>query len=455
MRKFWAVVKREYVQRVRSRMFLVITLGAPLMFALFTVVPMLIANIKTGGPVRIAVVDETGRMFARVRESLARGHGRDEEGGEADASAGAREALGQNRQAQIERAAKTTEPSFEVEQVASAGRTAEELRAQLDERVRAEELDAYLVLPRDVLGEGEALYYSRNLGDVFTRGQVEDALEVAVREGRLDERGIKPEVMRAVNRPVKMQARKAGGAGGEGDDKGQGFFLVFGAGFVIYLTILMYGQVVLGAVIEEKETRIAEILFSSIRSFPLMLGKLIGVSLVALTQFAIWGLALAAFSLYGAAALAGRGLPVGFRLDIPASVYAYLVLFFLLGYFIYATVYALVGSMVTTSQEGGQLAMPIILVLVIGFYMAFPVIRSPGSPFAFWVSLVPFFAPITMLIRIVTQTPPFWQIALSLVIGFATVGLLLWLAARVYRVGMLMYGKRATIPEVLRWIRRP
>ena len=451
MRKFWAVVKREYVQRVRSRMFLVVTVGAPLMFALFTVVPVLIANIRTGGPTRIAVVDETGRMFERVRDSLARGRGREEEA--EDPAAGAREALGQNRQAQIERAAKSAEPTFEVERVEPEGRTLEELRARLDERVRREELDAYIILPRDVLGEGEAQYYARNLGDVFTRGQVSDALEVAVREARLDERGVKPDVMRAVNRPVKMQARKAGGGGNE--DKGEGFYLVFGAGFIIYLTILMYGQVILGAVIEEKETRIAEILFSSIRSFPLMLGKLIGVSLVALTQFAIWGLALAALSLYGAA-LSGRGgLPAGFQLNIPASVYAYLVLFFLLGYFIYATVYALVGSMVTTSQEGGQLAMPIILVLVIGFYMAFPVIRSPGSNFSFWISLVPFFAPITMLIRIVTQTPPFWQIALSLVIGFATVALLLWLAARVYRVGMLMYGKRATIPEVLRWIRRP
>jgi len=131
------------------------------------------------------------------------------------------------------------------------------------------------------------------------------------------------------------------------------------------------------------------------------------------------------------------------------------VLFFLLGYFIYATIYALVGSMVTTSQEGGQLALPIIMLLVIGFYLAFPVIRSPNSPFAFWVSLIPFFAPITMLIRIVSQTPPFWQIALSLGIGFATVALLLWLASRVYRVGMLMYGKRATIPEVLKWVRQP
>jgi ABC-2 type transport system permease protein len=253
--------------------------------------------------------------------------------------------------------------------------------------------------------------------------------------------------MRAVNQPVRMKATKAGGGGGA--DRGQGFFLVFGTGFVIYLTILMYGQVVLGAVIEEKETRIAEILFSSIRPFTLMAGKLVGVSLVALTQFAIWGLAFVGLGAY----FAGRGASIAIP-QVPASVYAYVVLFFLMGYFIYATLYALVGSMVTTSQEGGQLAMPIIMLLVVGFYLAFPVIRSPNSSFAIWVSLIPFFAPITMLIRIVTQQPPFWQIALSLGIGFATVALLLWLAARIYRVGMLMYGKRATIPEMLKWVRQ-
>ncbi|HJQ33814.1 MAG TPA: ABC transporter permease [Pyrinomonadaceae bacterium] len=453
MRKFWAVVKREYVQRVRSRMFLVVTVGAPLMFALFTVVPVLMASIKTGGPTRVAVSDETGRMFERVRDALVSGRGDDDED-EDETAAAAPEAMNQNSRAHLEQMAKASEQGFEVERVEAGGRTTEEIKAQLNGRVSRGELDAYIILPRDVLGGGEAQYYARNVGDVFTRGQVRGALVRAAREARLDERGIGPEVMRAVNQPLRVKTARAGGGGEE--DKGQAFWLVFGVGFVIYLTILMYGQVILGAIIEEKETRIAEILFSSIRSFPLMFGKMIGVSLVALTQFAIWGLALAALSLYGAATLAGRGgLPEEFQLNIPASVYAYLVLFFLLGYFIYASLYALVGSMVTTSQEGGQLAMPIIIVLVIGFYMAFPVIRSPGSPFAFWISLVPFFAPITMLIRIVTQTPPFWQIALSLAIGFATVALLLWLAARVYRVGMLMYGKRATIPEVLRWIRRP
>ncbi|PYT04278.1 MAG: hypothetical protein DMF65_02445 [Acidobacteria bacterium] len=449
MRKFLAVVKREYVQRVRSRMFLVVTIGAPLMFAIFTVVPALIAGIKAGGPTRIAVVDETGRMYERVRESLLSGSDEDEESAEAQAAS----AVNQNRSDRMKRAAAAGEQGYAVEMVEAGGRDIEEVKRRLNERVKGDELDGYLVIPPDVLTTGAAEFYARNTGDVFTNGQIADRLTKAVREQRMVERNINPADMREITQPVKVKTRKVGEGREEAEDTGQGFYLVFGVGFIIYLTILMYGQVVLGAVIEEKETRIAEILFSSIRSFPLMMGKLIGVSLVALTQFAIWGLAFAAFALYGVAKLAEQGMAIPLP-HVPASVFAYLVLFFLLGYFIYATIYALVGSMVTTTQEGGQLAMPIILILVLGFYMAFPVIRAPNSPFAFWVSMVPFFAPITMLIRIVTQTPPFWQIALSLAIGFATVVLLLWLAARVYRVGMLMYGKRATIPEVLKWIRQ-
>jgi ABC-2 type transport system permease protein len=109
---------------------------------------------------------------------------------------------------------------------------------------------------------------------------------------------------------------------------------------------------------------------------------------------------------------------------------------------------------VTTAQEGGQLAMPVILLLIVGFYLSFPTTQHPDSSFAFWVSMFPFFSPITMLVRIVTQTPPFWQILLSLAIGAGTVVLIVWLAARIYRVGMLMYGKKATLPEVWRWVRQ-
>jgi ABC-2 type transport system permease protein len=218
-------------------------------------------------------------------------------------------------------------------------------------------------------------------------------------------------------------------------------------GIWIYMSVLLYGQLVLGAVIEEKETRIAEILFSSMRSFPLMMGKLIGVSLVAVTQMGIWALTFIGLSVWAA----GRSISVP---QVAPIVFVYLLLFFLMGFFIYSTVYAVVGSMVTTTQEGSQVAMPIVLLLIAGFLISFNIIRNPNSPLAFWASMFPFFAPITMLVRIVTETPPLWQILLSLAIGFATATGLIWLASRIYRVGMLMYGKKANIPEVIRWVRQ-
>ena len=183
-----------------------------------------------------------------------------------------------------------------------------------------------------------------------------------------------------------------------------------------------------------------------------MFGKLIGVSLVALTQLGIWLLAFALLSGAGIAWLAANGVTGIGRLSLPPIFFVSFFLFFLFGYFLYATFYALVGSMVTTTQEGGQVAMPIIFLLVGAIYMAFPVMRNPNSAFSFWVSLIPFFAPITMMVRIVTQTPPLWQIVLSLGFGLVTVTVVLWLASRIYRVGMLMYGKKATIPEAWRWV---
>jgi ABC-2 type transport system permease protein len=128
--------------------------------------------------------------------------------------------------------------------------------------------------------------------------------------------------------------------------------------------------------------------------------------------------------------------------------------FFLVGYFIYASIFALIGASVTTTQEGGQFAFPAIMLLLIGFYFCFIVIRDPNSDMSFWVSVAPFFAPITMPVRILAETPPFWQIALAIVLNLITIVGLVWLASRVYRVGMLMYGKRATIPEILKWIRQ-
>jgi ABC-2 type transport system permease protein len=295
-----------------------------------------------------------------------------------------------------------------------------------------------------MLQNGQPEFSARNTADVFTQSRVENSINRALRSQRMVESGIDEKKIEKMSEPVSLKTTGTGGKESRGESS---FYLVFGLGLLIYMSVLLYGQFVLGAVIEEKETRIAEILFSSMRSFPLMMGKLIGVSLVALTQLGIWAVAFLSFSAW----LAGSNFTLP---HIPPLVFVYFALFFLLGYFIYATVYAVVGSMVTTTQEGGQLALPVVLLLVMGFYLSFNIIRSPNSSLAFWASMFPFFAPITMLVRIVTETPPWWQILLSFGIGVLTVVGLMWLAARIYRVGMLMYGKKASIPEVLKWIRQ-
>jgi ABC-2 type transport system permease protein len=447
MKKFLAVVRREYVQRVRSRMFVGLTILGPLLLILFSVVPGLLINIKTD-VTRLAVIDETdnAQLYERFRSALT----------EANTSSHRPDfagSLNANTRERIEQAGNSMTGRFSTERVDSNGRSLEDVRRELNRRIAANELDGYVVLPADILqnADSKPAYYGRNVGDVITRSQIQERLNLAVNRQRLIIAGVDEQRLKSLSRPVELETYPVNEKGEAGErDTGAGFFLVFFVGFSIYLTILLYGQVILGAVVEEKETRIAEILFSSIDSLPLMMGKLIGVSLVALTQLGIWGATFVALTgwILGASGLQGLNMP-----HLPPLFAVYFVLFFLLGYFLYASLYALIGSMVTTTQEGGQLAMPVVLLLVFGFYLAFPVIRSPSSPLAFWASMVPFFAPITMIIRIVSQTPPVWEIALSLFIGLVTVIAFLWLTARIYRVGMLMYGKRATIPEVLRWLR--
>ena len=443
MRKFLAVVKREYVQRVRTKFFIVATVLGPLFMAGFTILPAMMFGIKSGGPTRLAIVDQTGRMYERVAKELTSGKKpRDEDAVQAldQAPAG-----NNNAKEKIDQAGALSRGNYLVEEVPLNSRSIDDIRKTLEGRIQTHEIDGYVVLPANLLKEGRAEFRARNAADLFTASYVAGAISRAVRGQRLAEARIDERFVAEASEPIALQTTGAGGQESKGEAS---FYLAFGAGLLIYMSVLLYGQFVLGAVIEEKETRIAEILFSSMRAFPLMMGKLIGVSLVALTQLGIWALAFLIFSAWAAA---GSSIPLP---QIPAMLFLYFLIYFLMGYFVYATVYAVVGSMVTTTQEGGQLALPVVLMLVAGFLLSRNIIRSPNSSLAFWTSMFPFFAPITMLMRIVTETPPLWQILLSLGIGIAIIVGLVWLASRIYRVGMLMYGKKATIPEVWRWVRQ-
>lgn len=451
MIKFLAIVKREYLKRVRAKSFIVATILGPMLMIAFMVLPVLIALIGASEPVRLAIVDQQGSMFERVRDSFLR---KSEEEVDADSPAsGGPLDLSRNPQTHARDAGLAVPGIFRVERVDDVStRSLEELKRVLTERVLNDELDGYLIVPADILANRKAEYYGRNVGDLFTRAQLAENLSRAVNEQRLTDEGVAPNLLQEMSRRVSLSTIKVS-AQGEEKDSGAAFFFVLGIGFLIFIMVLMYGGVILSAVVEEKETRVAEMLFSSVRAFPLMLGKLIGVSLVALTQFAIWGILVGAFLLFGVSALAAQGANIALpQIGVVAIVYFFL--FFLLGYFIYATVYALIGSIVTSQEESQQFVLLAVFPLLTAFYLVFPVIRSPDSAISIWASIIPLTSPVVMLVRIVTQTPPFWQIALSLLVGFGTVVSLIWVAARIYRVGMLMYGKRASVSEIMRWLKQ-
>jgi len=438
MRKMLAVVRREYVQGVRNKGFIISTLLAPAIMAMFIVVPALLVTLRTGEATRLAVVDLTGRLYAPLSESLAGGGEAPEEGPKRPPR-GMRD---ENFQVQ-----------FALERVEPGGRALEEVRAELSRRVLENKLDAYLVLPAEVLTGGAAELYARNTGDMFTHGLLEQRLGRLVFDERLRAEQLDGARVRALLSEFEVRRTRVSKGGEQRDEGPGGFIFPFIVGAFVVIAIMMYGQTILSAVVEEKTTRIVEVLFSSLRAFPLLLGKLVGVSLVGFTQFAIWGVMFALLGLYGVGALT----LAGGNITLPRVPLAALVLapfYFMVGFYVYATLYAAIGSVVTSEKEATQIITPFSFLPLVAIYLAFPVIRNPNSAFSFWLSMVPFFSPVAMLVRVVTEPPPAWQIALSLLIGAATVIGMVWLASRVYRTGMLMYGKRATLPEIWRWARR-
>jgi ABC-2 type transport system permease protein len=217
---------------------------------------------------------------------------------------------------------------------------------------------------------------------------------------------------------------------------------------ILYTSILMWGQSVMTGVIEEKGTRVIEVVLSGLSATELLAGKLVGVGAAGLTQFGVWALSMLGLSITMAAPDAAFKLP-----EVSALILVSFVLFFLLGYAFYASLYAAVGSAVNNLQEAQSFVMPLVMPLVVAI-MFFPVVlESPDGPLAVALSFVPLFTPLLMFLRIVVLTPPMWQIGLSLVVMLGSIAGVLWCAARIYRVGVLMYGKRPTFPELLRWIR--
>jgi ABC-2 type transport system permease protein len=453
MKKFLAVVKHEYKKVVLKWSFLIGTLLLPFLAACFAVVPAIIFSMK-GEPTRIIVVDPTGKIDPRLRSNLSA------EKVEARARKAAEDQLKDltpSQEEQMKRGSQQFASGFEFVEYPGARPASaadfENVRRDLAAKIIRNEIEAYLIVPPDFTSPDAVFEFrSSKAGDFVVNELLEDALNDAVRSQRLADANISEQQLETLARKVTFD-EKGIDEFGEERDAGGAFIASFIIGLMIYITLAIYGQAIMGAVVEEKETRIAEILFSSATPFQLMLGKLVGVGLAGLTQLSIWVVSAAAIIAVVALQPEFAAI-VGSIPSITPLMVVYFMIFFLLGFFIYASIFALIGSMVTTVQEGGQFAFPPVMIMLIGFYFSFAVVRDPNSSLSFWVSIAPFFAPITMPVRILSDMPPFWQIALSFLVNAAAISGLIWLASRVYRVGMLMYGKRATIPEVWKWIRQ-
>ncbi len=447
MKKFLSVVKHEYRKVVLKWSFLISTLLLPMLAAAFAVVPAIIFSLN-GEPTRTIIYDPTGKIKPRIidnltPEKLASGAKKAAEETLPDLDASSEE--------QMRRSTGRFSQQFEFVDFDPGDASLDSIRGDLQERIVRGEIDAYLIVPPDINDpEAEFEYRSRRAGDFVANELFEKAVNEAVRSQRLADADISEERLEKLAKKVAFDAKGIDKAGEEKESAGM-MAASFAIGLMIYITLAIYGQSIMGAVVEEKETRIAEILFSSARPFELMMGKLVGVGLAGLTQLAIWVISASViFSVILLQAEIAAALPSLPEIT-PAMIAAFLI-FFLLGFFIYASVFALIGSMVTTVQEGGQFSLPPILLLLAGFYFSFAVIRDPNSSISFWVSVAPFFAPITMPVRILAEMPPLWQIGLSITLNVLAIAFMIWIASRVYRVGMLMYGKRATIPEVWKWI---
>jgi ABC-2 type transport system permease protein len=440
MDKLLVVFRREYLERVRSKWFLVGTLLGPVFFAMITVVPILIsAKTKPSTDLaNVTIIDATSSgMGERVASAL------------------------------LQRYPESPPP--DVRSVSAASVPREENRASLS--VQNKETRGYLVLDSNTVAGTSARYAGRNAGSMGDIEQISNIVRQQVLAQRLQSEGIDAKRVAALT-GARLDVRTEK-IGDHGKEKGSGLgTALFGyvIALLLYMMIVLYGQTVLRGVMEEKTTRVAEVVVSSVNTDTLLAGKILGIGLVAVTQVLAWvalsislayyGMPLLERKLGAGAMVAGgsSGMSTAGALaqalpSLSMPTLAALLCFFVLGFIFYASLFAAVGAMVNSQEDVQQASMPVMLLLISSVIFMTPIMTNPGSGLARMMSLLPFSAPILMPLRMTLISVPWYEVT------FAIAGLTLaclaaiWISARIYRVGLLMYGKKPNFAELARWVR--
>lgn len=418
------VARREYLQRIRTKGFWIGTVIFPVFAVAMTVLPsVFLMRSKTDH--KVVVIDETGRIAPQLSAERARIE-------------------------KLPRQMPLSRLSF-IQEAAQPGRKAQE--DALNRRVLAKEIDAWIRITPKVLTGEPVLYHGRSTSNFMTQELLEDRLTEAVRRVRLSDAGFDPDKVGELSAQVPLRTIRVSKEGSRAEGGAGGFIFAYILFFMLFLTLLIWGQQVMNGVLEEKSSRAVEVIISTLRPFELMMGKLGGICLVGLTQLGIWLATMVLLSTPGL--VSGLGSAPD-DLKIPSlSPFAavHFLLLFALGFFVYASFYAALGAAFNSLQEAQQVAGTLGLLFAIPAVVMPMVINAPSSTLATVLSLIPLFTPVLMPLRIVTEMPPAWQIAAGYALTAGFLVLMVWLCGRIYRIGILMYGKKPTIPELLRWVR--
>ena len=428
MNKTFIVAKNEFLKRVKTRWFVFTTLLGPIVLvAFFAVIGIVSVSAIEGGESTIVLLDETGRIAANLKD-----------------------------------------PEGDITFVES----------DADEQtLRQDVLDGtytgYLVLPAGLIdGQGQARYYSTEGGGVSSFNfDLRNIIRGTVRTLRLQDQNVSAEVFDIINAGVSLETVKLSD---EGEEQGSSaaYAIVGGImGFLIYISMLVYGSVVMQGVIQEKMNRVVEVIVSSVRPFQLLMGKVLGIGAMGLVQMTFWAGLIAAGTMGSGAIIslfvdpANMDLPdtatqteildaVGFQVpDLGPEVFVFFVIYFLLGYLLFSTLFAGIGSAVEQQQDAQSLMLPIMMPIIISIVFLQAVIEAPNSGLSVALSLIPFTSPIPMVVRVAMIDVPIWQLGLSLLLLTGTFVGAVWVSSRIYRVGILSYGKKPSLREIMKWMR--
>lgn len=441
MNKLLAVMKREYIVAVRRKSFVIMTFLVPVLLIALTVIPGLLMS-RGMGQKRIAVLDGTGQLqsaFARANEAESTDVKKEAE----NALRGRRRDLPSN---------------IVVEYVNKQGADVDKslqpyLTRLTADKNAANKLEGIFIIPSDAVTNEEAqmTYYSRSATDIIVQERLGRQANRSLQSLRFTANGVSAETAEELLREVPVSPVQISRTGEKKTGGELNFIVAFIFAAFLVMPSLVYGQETMRGIVQEKSDRVVEVLISSVTPMQLLTGKILGVALVGLTQIAAWLVMIAMAGAYGAAtmALAGANLAQFIR----PIVFLWFALFFILAYLTYVCIYAIAGAVCNNEREAQQFVMPIMLVMALPWLLMMPIVMNPDAPFAVAFSLSPVFAPITMFVRLLVTEPPAWHVVTAIVVSIATITVFFWLTAKIFRVGILSYGKRPTIPELWRWIK--